>query len=251
MAYDRGNYKKKYFSVWIESPCGKKKQKVWTMTCEGCLDCHDHSEKKIPITVNSTDPLLTCFLQMMNLSSSVIEKRILSNRTMRITVSANSYTYDNIPNLICRMCDCHIYWNISPEDANEIIIRLDLLQYVFCVQGDPASGACLVVLEELELSCYAHHGKKQPRTTFREEYNKINQSRTVFMPPAQRDMLLSEEMKSSVEFTSILPDSQFEVVFRRETSQNAILEIKRLIKIGNLEIQIGNLEQQLKKLTSP
>jgi hypothetical protein len=246
MASDRGNYYEKYFEVWMRSPNGKE-QRVWRMRCENCLTRHDHSETKNPIMVECTSPLLDCLLQMMNLSSSV-QKRILSNREIRITVSANSYTYDDIPNLIRRMCGRHIYWNISSEDANEIITRLGLSQYVFCVQGDPESGACLVVLQELGLSYYelTHRGKKEPRTTFREEYEKINQPRTVVMTPAQRDTLLSEEMKPSVEFSSALPDGQIEVVFRRKAIQTVVPEIKRLVEIENLEMKLKELKRPSK-----
>ncbi len=162
-----------------------------------------------------------------------------------IIVRANSYTYDDIPNLIRRMCGRHIYWNISPEDANEIITRLGLSQYVFCVQGDPESGACLVVLQELGLSYYelTHRGKKEPRTTFREEYEKINQSRKVVMTRAQRDTLLSEEMKPSVEFSSVLPDGQIEDVFRQDAIKTVVPQIKQLV-------EIDNLQRRLKELTS-
>ena len=164
---------------------------------------------------------------------------------IEIDVCASSYIVDDISNLIRRMCNQHIYWNISPEDANEIIIRLGLSQYVFCVQGDPVSGACLVVLQDFEYSVYqlTHEKKKEPRTTFREEYEKINQSRTVVMTRAQRDTLLSEEMKPNVEFTSVLPDGQIEVVFRRDAIPIVVPEIKRLV-------EIDNLRRKLKELTS-
>ena len=244
MAYDRGNYYDKNFEVWIKSPDGRK-QTVWKMTCSGCLERNDCRENKDPITVECTIPLLDYLLEMMNLSSSVVEKRKLSDKMFKIIVSANFYTYDNIPKLIRRMCGSHIYWNISPEDAHEIITRLGLSQYVFCVQGDPASGACLVVLQELELNYYqlTTLKKKEPRTTFREEYGKFNQSRTVVMTPAQRDTLLSEEMKPSVEFSSVLPDGQIEVVFRREAILTVVPEIKK-------QVEIDNLRRRLEELTS-
>jgi hypothetical protein len=184
-------------------------------------------------------------LEMMALSSSVVQKIQRSNRTIDIIVSANSYTDDDIPKLISRMCDLHIYWNISPEDANEIITRLGLSQYVYCVQGDPASGACLVVLQELGLSYYqrTHLNQQEPRTQFRNGYLEFNQSRTVVMTPAQRDTLLSEEMKPSVEFSSVLPDGQIEVVFRREAIRTVVPEIKK-------QVEIDNLRRRLEELTS-
>jgi hypothetical protein len=244
MASDRGSDYIKYSEVVMTNRDGKR-QTVWKMTCENCLSRHDHSERKDPITVDCTSPLLDCLLQMMNLSSRVVEKRILSNRTIRITVSANHYTFDDIPNLIHRMCAHHIYWNISPEDANEIITRLGLSQYVFCVQGDPASGACLVVLQELKLSYYelTYEKKKEPRTKFRDAYLEFNQSRTVVMTPDQRDTLLSEEMKPSVEFSSVLPDGQIEVVFRRDAIRTVVPEIKK-------QVEIDNLRRRLEELTS-
>ena len=88
-----------------------------------------------------------------------------------------------------------------------------------------------------------HEKKKEPRTTFREEYEKINQSRTVVMTPAQRDKLLSEEMKPSVEFSSVLPDGQIEVVFRRDAIRTVVPEIKK-------QVEIDNLRRRLEELTS-
>ena len=241
------NYYDKEINVWMIDPSGKK-HPVLEMTCQGCLKRYDCQEMKNPITVECTGPLLDFLLHSMNLSRSVVEKIILSDRTIRIIVSANHYTFENIPNLIRRMCAQHIYWSISPEDANEMITRLGLSQYVICVQGDPASGACLVVLQELKLTYYelTHENKKEPTTIFREEFNKFNDSRTVVMTPAQRDTILSEEMKPSIEFTSVLPDGQIEVVFRREAIQTVVREIKRLVEIDNLRRRLEELTSSSK-----
>jgi hypothetical protein len=237
-------YYDKDFEIWMIDQNGKK-HLVWEMTCSGCLKDSDRPETKRQTTVECTNLLLEFLLDSMNLSKSVLEKRILSDRKISIIVRANHYTFENIPDLIRRMCAHHIYWSISPEDANEIITRLGLSQYVICVQGDPASGACLVVLKELKLTCYqlTHEKKKEPTTIFREEYEKINQSRKVVMTRAQRDRdtLLSEEMKPSVEFSSVLPDDQIEVVFRREAIQTVVPEIKRLVEIDNLRRRLEEL----------
>jgi hypothetical protein len=235
------------FEIIITSSDGKKTQTVWKMKCKDCLACHDKLESKNPITVECTRSLLNYLLHMMELSSSVQIKH-RSGRMFEIIVNAKVYTFDNIPKLISRMCGRHIYWNISPEDANEIITRLGLSQYVFCVQGDPESGACLVVLQDLNLEYYDTHvlSKKEPRTTFREAYEEFNQSRTVVMTPAQRDTLLSEEMKPSVEFSSVLPDGQIEVVFRQKAIQTVVPEIKRLVEIENLEQKLKELKMKSK-----
>ena len=79
MASDRGKYYVKNFEVWMRSPNGKKMQQVLEMMCENCLHRDDHPETKRS-TIKCTSPLLDCLLQMMNLSSSVVQKRIRSNR---------------------------------------------------------------------------------------------------------------------------------------------------------------------------
>ena len=215
------------FEIIITSSDGKKTQTVWKMKCKDCLACHDKLESKNPITVECTRSLLNYLLHMMELSSSVQIKH-RSGRMFEIIVNAKVYTFDNIPKLISRMCGRHIYWNISPEDANEIITRLGLSQYVFCVQGDPVSGACLVVLQELKLSYpQLAIGILQPRTEFRNEYQKYNESRTVVMTPAQYEEILFDKITyRKIKFTSVRTDGQIEVVFRREVIQTVVHEIK-------------------------
>jgi hypothetical protein len=228
----------------MTSSDSKKEQNVWEMTCHDCSGCDDDLETKKPITVECTSLLLTCLLKMMDLSRSV-KIRHQSGKTFEVIVRANIYTFEHIPRIIGKMCTDHVYWNISPEDANEIISRLGLSQYVFCVQGDPALGACLVVLQDLGLSYYqqTHEKKQEPRTTFRKEYEKINQSRTVVMTPTQRATLLSDEINPSVEFSSVLQDGQIEVVFRRGAIQTVVPEIKK-------QVEIDNIERRLKELRS-
>jgi hypothetical protein len=235
------------FKVIITSADGTKTHIVWELKCTGCLARHDIFESKAPITIECTRTLLIYLLDMMELSSSVKIKH-LRGKMFEIIVNAKIYTFDNIPKLISRMCNRHIYWNISPEDANEIITRLGLSQYVFCVQGDLALGACLVVLQDFEYSVYqlTHEKKKEPRTIFREEYDKINQPRTVVMTPAQCDARLSKEIKPRVEFMSVLPDGRIEVVFRRDAIPTVVPEIRRLVEIDNLELKLKKLKSSLK-----
>jgi hypothetical protein len=234
---DRGNYYPRNFDVEIKSSDGTKEQTVQEIICTNCLARYDKLETKKPIRVECTRQLLYYLLRMMNLSSSVLQQTYLSGKMFEIIVSANFYTYNDIPELIRRMCDDHIYWNISSEDANEIITRLGLSQSVFCVEGDQAAGACLVVL----LPYHKKYQEKKPRTTFREEYDKFNASRVVVMTSAQRDKFLSQEMKPSVEFSSVLPDGQIEVVFRREAIRTVVPEIKKQVEIDYLERKLEEL----------
>jgi hypothetical protein len=142
--------------------------------------------------------------------------------------------FREINEIICKF----LHHNLSLSDAEIIIKSLKLSDYVYCINTDRAE--CLVVFEEFE--CFPYYQKK-PSQLFKEAVKMFNQSRTVVMTRAQRDTLLSEEMKPSVEFSSVLPGDQIEVVFRREAIQTVFREIERLVKINNLE-------QELTKLTS-
>lgn len=230
------------FMINMKSLDGTKEQIVWKMIFRECSGDDDKLKITKSITVECTCRLLDCLLQMMGLSSSV-KIRHKSGKTFEVIVHANAYTSEHIPMIIGKMCSNHTYWNISSDDAYEIIRRLDLSQYVFCVQGDPALGACLVVLQDLGLSHYhqTHLNQEEPRTTFRKEYERINQSRTVYMTQAQFDALLSGQMKLSVEFSSVLPDRRIEVVFRRESIQNVVPEIKKRVEICNLLMRLKEL----------
>lgn len=244
-------------SFYMRIKLEKKGQEIWRKECTGytILSKPHELEIKEVVKVKSSINLLNFLLEMMILYfdnsklmenlSTMVQIRKISNIVSEIIVSAHPYTGNEIPELISRMCDYHIYQNISPEDANKIISRLGLSQFVFCVQYDRESGACLVVFTEVEpFYSYSDNAWSiQPREKFRKAYEEFNKSRTVVMTPAQRDTLLSEEMKPSVEFTSVLPDGQIEVVFRQEAIQTVVPEIKK-------QVEIDNLRRRLKELTS-
>ena len=61
------------------------------------------------------------------------------------------------------------------------------------------------------------------------------------MTSAQRDKFLSQEMKPSVEFSSVLPDGQIKVVFRREAIRTVVPEIKKQVEIDYLERKLEEL----------
>lgn len=248
----------KSFYMWIELE--KKGQEIWRKECAGytILSKPHELEIKEAVKVKSSINLLNFLLEMMILYfdnsklmenlSTMVQTRKISNIVSEIIVSAHPYTGNDIPELISRMCDHHVYWNISPEDANEIITRLNLSRHVFCVQYDRESGACLVVLKEVEpfYSYSDNDWLPQPREIFRKAYDDFNQHRTVVMTPAQCDILLSEEMKPNVEFTSVLPDGQIEVVFRREAIQTVVPEIKKQVEIDNLRRRLEELKSSSK-----
>jgi hypothetical protein len=54
-------------------------------------------------------------------------------------------------------------------------------------------------------------------------------------------------MKPSVEFSSVLPDGQIEVVFRRDAIRTVVPEIKKQVEIDNLRRRLEELQSQLMK----
>jgi hypothetical protein len=190
----------KCFFIWIELE--KKGQEIWRKECTGytILSYPRKFEIKEAMEVKSSIKLLNFLLEKMILYfdnnklmenlSTIVQIRKISNIVSEIIVSAHPYTGNEIPVLIQKMCDYHVYPNISPEDAHAIISRLNLTIHVFCVQYDTESGACLVVLKEVE-PFYSYSDNAllpQPREVFRKAYEDFNQPRTVVMtvPSATR-----------------------------------------------------------------
>jgi hypothetical protein len=232
MEYDRYGRK---FSIWFD--VNGKGQIVWTKECRGytCLSNPSDLETKEAVEVKASMKLLDILLKSMipyfhgsplsNNLSTMVKKKKLSNTLTEIIVSAHPYTGNDIPEVISILCDRNIYPNISLSDVYKIIDSLDFLSYVICVESDPESGACLVVFKELPIS-YSYSTdtcSTQPRTDFRKAYQRFNESRTVFMTPAQYDRFMSDEMKSRVEFRSVLPD-RIEVVFREDAIKKVLLK---------------------------
>ncbi len=143
--------------------------------------------------------------------------------------------FREINEIICKF----LHHNLSLLDAEIIIKSLKLSDYVYCIDND--GSECLVVFEE----CFSYYQKK-PSQLFREAVRIFNESRTVVMTSTQHDTLLSEEMKPSVEFTSVLRDRQIEVVFRREAISTVVPEIKKQVKIDNLELELAKLKSSSK-----
>jgi hypothetical protein len=248
----------KNFDIWLKLE--KNGQRIWRKECTGYIILSNPHEFEIKeaAEVKSSINLLNFLLEKMilyfdNLElmenlSTMVQIRKISNIVSEIIVSAHPYTANEIPVLIQKMCDYHVYPNISLEDAHVIITRLNFSRYVFCVQYDTESGACLVVLKEVE-PFYSHSDNTwlpQPREVFRKAYEDFNQPRTVVMTPAQCDALLSKEIKPRVEFMSVLPDGRIEVVFRRDAIPTVVPEIKILVEIDNLELKLKELKSSLK-----
>ena len=242
------SYMNKYFNmkmpIWMGSPTDRERS--FLISNVGAVNCTDHLNFSIQITENVICPhnFVRKLLEMMRLTK-IVEITRSRGYTTTICVKESNYLCEQIMTAIKRTIAKTYYPNISKLDAQEIITRLCIEDRdVYYIDGD--EFGCLVVLHELNQDSCQYNYHRLPYVLFQQKYEEINQPRTVVMTPAQRDTLLSEEMKSSVEFSSVLPDGQIQLVFRQKASQTVVPEIKRLVEIENLEMKLKELKRQSK-----
>jgi hypothetical protein len=228
--------------IWMGSPTDSERS--FLISNVGAVNCTDRLNFPIQITENVICPrnFMRKLLEMMRLTR-IVEITGSRGDTTTICVKESNYLCEQIMTAIKRTIAKTYYPNISKLDSQEIITRLRIEDRdVYYINGD--EFGCLVVLHELNKDSCQYNYHRLPYVLFQQKYEEINQPRTVVMTPAQRDTLLSDGKKTSVEFTSILPDGQIQLVFRQKASQTVVPEIKRLVKINNLE-------QELKELKTP
>ena len=190
--------------------------------------------------VNCPYQLLRKLLEMMRFTNIVQITGSRGPKTI-ICVTESDYLCSQIITVIKSMISKTYYPNLSKLDADAIIAELKLSSDVYCVESD--HSGCLVVLHQVNKDSCQYNYHRLPYVLFQQKYEEINQPRTVVMTPAQRDTLLSDEKKSSVEFSSVLPDGQIEVVFRRDAIRTVVPEIKN-------QVEIDNIRRRLEVLTS-
>ena len=239
------SYMNEYFNmkmpIWMSNPTDSKRR--FMISNVGSVNCTVHLNRQIQITENVSCPpnFVRKLLEMMRLAR-IVEITGSRGDTTTICVKESNYLCEQIMNVIKRTIAKTYYPNISKVDAQEIITRLGIEDRdVYYIDGD--EFGCLVVLHELSPDSFQYNYRRLPYVLFQQKYEEINQSRTVFMTPAQRDTLLSDEMKSSVEFTSVLPDGQIQLVFSQKASQTLIQKI-------NNQVEIDNIQRRLEVLTS-
>ena len=211
-------------TILMDSPTDSERS--FLISNVGAVNCIDHLNFSIQITENVICPrnFVRKLLEMMRLTR-IVEITGSRGDTTTIRVTESNYLCEQIMTAIKRTLAKTYYPNISKVDTQEIITRLRIEDRdVYYINGD--EFGCLVVLHELNKDSCQYNYHRLPYVLFQQKYEEINQPRTVVMTPAQRDTLLSEEMKPSVEFSSVLPDGQIEVVFRREVIQTVVHEIK-------------------------
>ena len=240
MSYRDDEYFTMKMPIWMRSPADF--ERCFLISNVGSVNCLDHLNYKIKITENVICPcnFVRKLLEMMRLTR-IVEITGSRGDTTTICVKESNYLCEQIMTAIKRTIAKTYYPNISKLDSQEIITRLRIEDRdVYYINGD--EFGCLVVLHQLNQDSCQYNYRRLPYVLFQQKYEEINQPRTVVMTPAQRDTLLSDEKKTSVEFTSILPDGQIQIVFRQKASQTVVPEIKRLVEIENLEMKLKELK---------
>ena len=242
------SYMNKYFTmkmpIWMRNPTDYERS--FLISNVGSENCREHLNFQIRITENviCRPNFVRKLLEMMRLTR-IVEITGSRGDTTTICVKESNYLCEQIMTVIKSMIAKTYYPNISKVDAQEIITRLCIKDRdVYYIDGD--EFGCFVVLHELSPDSFQYNYRRLPYVLFQQKYEEFNKPRTVVMTPSQRDTLLSEEMKPSVEFSSALPDGQIQLVFRRGAIQTVVPEIKRLIEIENLEIKLKELKRQSK-----
>ena len=240
MSYRDDEYFTMKMPILMRSPADFKR--CFLISNVGSENCIKHLNSQIQITENVICPcnFVRKLLEMMGLTR-IVEITGSRGDTTTICVKESNYLCKQIMTAIKRTIAKTYYPNISKLDSQEIITRLRIEDRdVYYIDGD--EFGCLVVLHQLNQDSCQYNYRRLPYVLFQQKYEEINQSRTVVMTPAQRDTLLSDEKKTSVEFTSILPDGQIQIVFRQKASQTVVPEIKRLVEIENLEMKLKELK---------
>ena len=231
-------------TIWMRNPADFERS--FLISKVGAVNCTARLNFQIQITENVICPpnFVIKLLEMMRLTRIVkITGTGSRGDTTTICVKESNYLCEQIMTAIKRTIAKTYYPNISRVDAQGIITILSIEERnVYYIDGD--EFGCLVVLHELNKDSCQYNYHRVPYVLFQQKYEEINQPRTVVMTPAQRDTLLSKEMKSGVEFTSVLPDDQIQLVFRQKASQTVVPEIKRLVEIENLEMKLKELKSK-------
>jgi hypothetical protein len=240
MSYRDDKYFTMKMPILMRSPADSERS--FLISNVGSENCTDRLNFTIQITENVICPcnFVRKLLEMMRLTR-IVEITGSRGDTTTICVKESNYLCEQIMTAIKRTIAKTYYPNISKLDSQEIIMRLRIEDRdVYYINGD--EFGCLVVLHQLNQDSCQYNYRRLPYVLFQQKYEEINQPRTVVMTPAQRDTLLSDEKKTSVEFTSILPDGQIQIVFRQKASQTVVPEIKRLVEIENLEMKLKELK---------
>ena len=243
IASDRGNHYEIRLQIAVTNPVNQKKYSVCNMEIPNCLERFDKIKHK-EFEICCSKELLHILLTMMNFTPRIVEVIKSSGEKTTVRLSASHYTINVIFNVIKDMVSKTYYRNLSKQDAEEILSRLDLLSLVYCVESD--QYGTLVVLPKVEFY-YGSRFSEQPSDIFQRSVYSLNLSRTVVVSSSQCDRLLSREMESSVEFRSVRLDGRIELVFKTRVISTILRHFHIKVKIDNCQNELDTLQNELKQ----
>lgn len=151
----------------------------------------------------------------------------------------------HIDEAIQKMIDRSFFTDLSFDDANNIISRLKLTEFIYCFEGHE-SGVCLVVLGP---NIRAQNQSEQPWYLFKQAVEEFNKSRTIFMTPEQEKSLVTdnEDFRRLVEFTSSFDKTTRRVVFKKE-NRRIIAIIKQVLLVEKLTKELSEAKRALEEM---
>lgn len=163
----------------------------------------------------------------------------------KFSVVVNTFYHmkHHIDEAIRKMIDRSFFTDLSFDDANKIILRLNLAKFIYCFEGHE-SGVCLVVLGP---NVRAQNQYEQPWHLFQKEVQKFNDSRTIFMTPEQEKRLIisNQDFSELVEFTSSFNKTTQQVVFKNNDLNVEI--IRQTLNVEKLEKELSEAKRVLEE----
>ena len=161
-----------------------------------------------------------------------------------VVVNTFFHMKDHIDEAIWTMIDRSFFTDLSFDDANKIISRLNLTQFIYCFEGHE-SGVCFVVLGP---NVRKQSPYEQPWYLFQQEVQKFNESRTIFMTLEQEKRFITdnEYFSQFVEFTSSFDKTTRQVVLKKKNSMFDI--INQVLLVEKLEKEHSEAKRALEEM---
>lgn len=178
---------------------------------------------------------------MMNIPAK-IKKDSFGN--FSVVIETFYHMKRHIDEAIQKMIDRSFFTDLSFDDANKIILRLNLAKFLYCFEGHE-SGVCLVVLGP---NVSTQRAYEQPWELFQKEVQKFNDSRTIYMTPEQEKRLVTdnEDFRKLVEFTSSVNKTTRKVVFKNNDFKVEI--IRQMLEVEKLTEQLSIATAKLQNM---
>ena len=178
---------------------------------------------------------------MMKIGADITKDRF---RNVKVVVETFYHMKRHIDEAIQTMIDRSFFTDLSFDDANKIIFRLKLEEFIYCFEGHE-SGVCFVVLGP---NVRKQSPYEQPWYLFQQEVLKFNASRTIFMTPEQEKRLITdnEDFSQFVEFTSSFDKTTRQVVLKKKNSMFDI--INQVLLVEKLEKEHSEAKRALEEM---